>query len=212
VPALSDPNGKLGNYVVTLQNGTLTITRSNISLALPSFNPPGGTYQMGQSVVISEATSGAAAIHYTTDGSTPTASSALYTGPVVLSTAATIQAMATQPEYLDSGVSSASYSVRIPVTANPTGLTAQTCQSANSTVTVPAVSGLSGSLALSVSGLPAGTTASFSPASIVNSGSSTLTVTPSSSTPTGNFTLTITVTGAAQSGSTTGQLKVKACK
>jgi hypothetical protein len=40
VPALNDPNGKLTNYTVTTNNGTLTITAANSSLALvSSMNP-----------------------------------------------------------------------------------------------------------------------------------------------------------------------------
>jgi len=44
----------------------------------------------------------------------------------------------------------------------------------------------------SVSGLPSGATANFSPSSVVGTGSSTLTVTTSGSTPPGSYTLTIT--------------------
>ena len=49
--------------------------------ATPVFNPIGGTYSSNRSVTISSATPGAE-IHYTTDGSTPTASSAAYAGPL----------------------------------------------------------------------------------------------------------------------------------
>jgi hypothetical protein len=46
----------------------------------PSFSPAGGTYSSEQLVIISDS-AGGAAIYYTMDGSTPTASSAQYTGP-----------------------------------------------------------------------------------------------------------------------------------
>jgi hypothetical protein len=62
------------------------------------------------------------------------------------------------------------------------------------TATVSASSGFSGSVALSVSGLPAGATGTFNPASIATSGSSTLSVSTSSSTPPGSYALTITAT------------------
>jgi hypothetical protein len=209
VPSLSDPTGKSGNYTVTLQNGTLSVTRSNIQLALPNFNPSSGTYYAGQPVTISEVTSNAAAIHYTTDGSTPTASSPVYAGPLILNGTATIKALATQPEYIDSGVGLANYFVLIPVSATPASRAVLGCGSASYTVSVPAVNGFTGSLGLSVSGLPAGATASFSPASISSPGSSTLSVTTTTSTPAGNYPITITASGPTLTGSTTVTLVVQ---
>jgi Domain of unknown function (DUF1929)/Legume lectin domain/PKD domain/Glyoxal oxidase N-terminus len=60
--------------------------------------------------------------------------------------------------------------------------------------TIAAVNGFTGTVGLSVSGLPSGTTASFNPASVSGGGSSTLTVTTASATPTGVYTLAITGT------------------
>ena len=85
------------------------------------------------------------------------------------------------------------------------------------TATVTALNGFTGSTALSVSGLPTGATASFSPTTVTGSGSSTMTVTTSGSTPTGSSTLTIkgtsgslvhttTVTLIVTTGGTTGSL------
>ena len=65
------------------------------------------------------------------------------------------------------------------------------------TATVSASSGFSGSVSLSVSGLPAGATGTFNPASIATSGSSTLSVSTSSSTPPGSYPLTITAVSGA---------------
>jgi hypothetical protein len=59
-------------------------------------------------------------------------------------------------------------------------------------VSATAWNGFSGTIALSVSGAPAGTTTTFNPASINGAGSSTLTVTTSASTPAGTSALTIT--------------------
>src|SRR5258708_7829021 len=209
VPTLSDPNSRLGNYTVTLQNGTLTVTRSNIALAAPTFSPAGGTYVPGTLITITDATSSTAAIHYTIDGSTPTASSTLYTGPLVLNAGRWFQAMATQPEYLDSAVSSASYNIQMSVSASPASQPVLGCASVNYTVSVPSQSNVSGTVTLSVSGLPAGATASFNPATINNFGSSTLTVSTSTSTPTGTYPLTITVSNAPLTGSTNVNLVVQ---
>ena len=62
------------------------------------------------------------------------------------------------------------------------------------TATVTGGSGFSGTVSLSVSGLPAGASASFNPASISSSGSSTLSVSSASNTPPGSYPLTVTAT------------------
>ena len=65
------------------------------------------------------------------------------------------------------------------------------------TATVTAGTGFSGTVSLSVSGLPAGASASFSPASLSTSGSSTLSVSTSTSTPPGSYPLTVTGTSGS---------------
>ncbi len=65
------------------------------------------------------------------------------------------------------------------------------------TVTVIPSGGFTGSVALTVSGLPAGASGSFNPASVTTSGSSTLTVSTSTTTPAGSFPLTITGTSGS---------------
>jgi hypothetical protein len=84
------------------------------------------------------------------------------------------------------------------VTASPASQSVTQGNSTTYTATVTPTGGFTGTVALSVSGLPAGATGSFNPASLT-SGNSTLTVTTSSTTPTGTFPLTITGT----SGTTT---------
>src|ERR1700728_1914305 len=72
-------------------------------------------------------------------------------------------------------------------TVNPGGSTPYT-------VSTAAVGGFSGTVSLSVSGLPTGATGTFSPTSVSAGNSSTLTVATTSSTPTGSSSLTITGT------------------
>ena len=76
----------------------------------PIFSPGPGTFVAAQSVTISSPTPGAA-IHYTTDGSTPTASSTLYTGAISVAATKTINAIATVSGYFDSTVSTGLYTI-----------------------------------------------------------------------------------------------------
>jgi Zn-dependent metalloprotease len=86
---------------------------------------------------------------------------------------------------------------------NPASGTVQAGQSATVTVNTSTTAGSAQPVALSASGLPAGATATFNPASVQSGASSTLTIATSASTPDG--TSTITVTGTAASGSHTAQ-------
>ncbi|MCU1240423.1 MAG: hypothetical protein JWO71_1149 [Candidatus Acidoferrum typicum] len=76
----------------------------------PTFNPPQGTYTTTLSVAISDADT-AATIYYTVDGSVPTASSSVYTGPIPVSVTTTITAIAVRPGYLTSPVTPSVYTI-----------------------------------------------------------------------------------------------------
>jgi hypothetical protein len=76
----------------------------------PSFSPTAGSYTGPKSVTISSLTSGAT-IYYTLNGTTPTTSSAKYTGAITLSSSATIKALAVATDYLNSSVSTAKYTI-----------------------------------------------------------------------------------------------------
>ena len=80
--------------------------------ATPAIAPGAGTYIGAVTVTMSDATAGAA-IHYTTDGTTPTGASPVYTGPIVLGplTTTTINAIAVAPGQSQSVVASATYTV-----------------------------------------------------------------------------------------------------
>lgn len=70
-----------------------TLTFAVSSVATPTFIPASGSYTSQQSVTILCATDGAT-IYYTTDGSTPTSSSSVYSSPIPVSTNTTIKAVA----------------------------------------------------------------------------------------------------------------------
>jgi len=92
-----------------------------LRVATPAFSPPGGTYDRPQSVAISDATPGAT-IYYTTDGSTPTTASTVYTGPIAVTRTTTIKAMATANGMVSSSVATAVYTLRAATpTFNPPG-------------------------------------------------------------------------------------------
>jgi len=81
--------------------------------ATPSFSQPSGTYSSAQSVSLSSATAGST-IYFTTDGSTPTSSSNRYSGPIMVASSMTLQAIATAPGYTNSGLAQASYVISAP--------------------------------------------------------------------------------------------------
>jgi len=87
--------------------------------AAPAFSVAAGTYTSVQTVALSDTTSGAA-IYYTTNGTTPTTSSTLYSGPITVSSSETIEALATATGYTASSVSTAAYVINLPVAATPT--------------------------------------------------------------------------------------------
>lgn len=91
--------------------GTVTLTGPTV--ATPRFSPAPGPYTSPQNVSLAATTPGET-VYYTTDGSTPTVSSPVYTAPISVSTPTTIKSIAIKPGQLNSAVASATYSVNIP--------------------------------------------------------------------------------------------------
>lgn len=93
------------------------------TVAAPTASVAAGTYAANQSITLSTATPGAA-IHYTTDGSTPTFRSPEYTGPISVtgkegeSVTTTIKAIAVMEDesLWDSSVSTFKYVINLPHT------------------------------------------------------------------------------------------------
>ena len=83
------------------------------TIATPTFSPTAGTYSEAQNVTISCATSGAT-IHYTIDGTTPTASSPTYSSAIPVSETTTIKAIAVKSGMNNSDVATATYTINIP--------------------------------------------------------------------------------------------------
>lgn len=78
------------------------------------------------------------------------------------------------------------------LSVSPSTVTIYRRQSATYTVGVSMIGGSVGNVTLSIAGLPAGTTAAFSPNPVGSPGSSTLTARTTSSTPRGTYTLKVT--------------------
>ncbi len=119
---LTNNRDAIGSYVKftvpTIANGKVFVgTQSGISVfgkgrwvATPVITPDAGSYSPPLTVTITDATLGAA-IHYTLDGTTPTASSPLYTAPLSLTTCATVQAIAFKIGFNHSGIATRDYLV-----------------------------------------------------------------------------------------------------
>lgn len=84
----------------------------------PTFSPVAGTYTSAQNVTLSD-TTGGASIYYTTDGTTPTTASNLYSSAISVAATTTIKAMATASGYSNSAVVSAAYTISLPAAATP---------------------------------------------------------------------------------------------
>jgi fibro-slime domain-containing protein len=76
--------------------------------AVPKADPPGRPFAGSLNVTLATATPGAA-VHYTVDGTVPTSSSPLYSGPVVLTGTSTLKAIAVKAGYKDSPMMTESY-------------------------------------------------------------------------------------------------------
>ena len=91
-----------------LFSGQYTITAG--TLPPPIATPAAGTYV--SSVAVTLLAASGAEIRYTTNGSTPTATSTLYTGPITLTTTTTIKAIA-RLSGMTSAASSTSYTIKV---------------------------------------------------------------------------------------------------
>ncbi len=176
------------NYTVTVNavngfSGTVTFTVSGLPTgASGNFNPT------------SVSGSGSSTFSVATSGSTPantyTLTITATSGTLVHTTTVTLAV------------------VDFTISATPASQTVAQGSSTNYTVNLGNVNGFTGSVGLTASGLPAGATASFSPASVNPPGSSTLTISTLATTPVGTNTITITGTNGILTHSTTVTLVV----
>ncbi|MFP5226749.1 MAG: FG-GAP-like repeat-containing protein [Acidobacteriota bacterium] len=179
-------------------SGSTTVTVSdaggfngNVTLAVTSTLPTGVTASWG-----TNPTTGTSVLTLTADATAPVS-----TTPVTITgTSGTLQSTTT--------VTVAVHAPTFNLSASPSALGINQSASGTSTVTVTPLYGFTGSVNLSISGLPTGVTAAFSPAS--TTGTSTLTLTVGSNATGGTSTLTITGTSGSITKTTNLSLTIHA--
>jgi hypothetical protein len=127
------------------------ITPNGQPAATPTFSPGSGTYSTAQSVTINDTTPGAS-IYYTTNGSTPSTGSTLYSAPVPVSVSELLQAVAIAAGFSQSAVGSANYTIgsgggcSAPSTAGVNVCTPANGSTVNSPVAVSAAAKVTGTI------------------------------------------------------------------
>ena len=100
-------------YETGLLNSTVTsgVYTINGACTTPTFNPAAGTFTTSTSVTIST-TTGGATIRYTTNGTTPSSTvGTVYSSAVSITASSTLQAIAYETGYSNSGVASGVYTI-----------------------------------------------------------------------------------------------------
>jgi len=105
VKAIASAPGYLQSAV---SSATFTFTTQTPT---PTFTPAPGTYPLAQSVTLSD-TDANAKIYFTTDKSTPSAASTLYTGAIQVSSSETINAIAIDQNLQDSNIAIGPYVIQ----------------------------------------------------------------------------------------------------
>jgi hypothetical protein len=203
------PNGNIappGYYMLFILNGAGVPSVAKFVRLLPTVAPtatitsPAGNVTINPGGAVSFAGSGSdpdgtiSAYSWTFPGGTPASSDAANAGTVTYSTPGTYTATFRVTD--NSGLQSAPVTRTITVadfslSATPSSRTILPGESTTYTATVAPVNGFTGTVAFSVTGLPAGATAAFNPASVTTSGSTTMSISTTGATPAGSYPLTI---------------------
>jgi hypothetical protein len=114
-------SGTVNAVAIDSAGNTSAVATASYTVTLPAapaptMDPGPAAYTAAQSVTITDSSAGAS-IYYTTDGSTPTTSSTLYTVPVIMSGSGTLSAIAVMPPqygYSQSAVGGGAYTILLP--------------------------------------------------------------------------------------------------
>lgn len=188
-----------GGTTYTVNLGTIDGYSGSVTLSASGL-PSGASASFSPNNPVSVSGSGTSEqMSVTTSGTTPAGTYPItitgqdLTNHLTHSTSVTLVVQAPAPDFT--------------ISANPTSLSVPPRSSGSTTITITGVNSFNGTVSLSVSGLPRGVSASFSPSSVTGSGSSKLTITSSKKPQIGTFTLTIKGTSGSLNHSTTVQLK-----
>jgi hypothetical protein len=227
------PNGNIappGYYLLFILNsaGVPSVAQFVQLTPAPADQPPTGTITSpatdatitaGQSVFFSGSGSDpdgtVTAYSWSFPGGSPNTSSLATPGNVIYSAPGTFAATLTVTDnagLTDPNPPSRHITVSpapdFSISATPSSQSVIPGNSTNYSVTIAPSNGFSGSVSFSVSGLPSGASASFTPTSVSGQGTTTLNVATASSTAAGSYTLTITGSSGALSHSVTVKLVV----
>jgi len=89
---------------------SFTVNSASKIAATPTFSVPAGAYTSAQSVTLSCSTA-SSTIYYTTNGTTPTTSSSVYSSAISVSSTETIEALCAATGYTNSAVAVAAYTI-----------------------------------------------------------------------------------------------------
>jgi len=202
-------NTTVPDFSLSASPASLTLTQGTMGTSTISVNPING-FNGTVNLSISGLPSGVTASFNPTSATsastlTLTAGSAAATGTVTLTISGTSGTL--------TRTTTMTLTVNAPVvpdfslSASPASLSIRRSARGSSTITVTPVNGFSGSVSLSIAGLPAGVTASFNPSATTST--STLTISVSSSAGLGTSTLTVTGVSGTLTHTTTIALAVR---
>ena len=131
-----------GNSAAASAAYTISSTSSikATTVVTPAFSVTTGAYTTAQSVTISDLTAGAT-IYYTTNGTSPTTSSAKYVSPISVSSAETIKAIAVKTGMVTSSEGQATYTIAAVLATPKFSVPAATYANAQSVTITDATAG-----------------------------------------------------------------------
>jgi len=170
--------------------------------ATPTFSVAGGTYASTQMVTIADSTAGST-IYYTTNGTTPSTNSTMFTAPITVSSTETLQAIAVANGFAQSAPVSATYTIEVIIPTTTTLTSSANPQVVGQNVTFTAVV-----TPVSGGGVPTGTitatvNGNFITTVTLNNGVGTYT---SDQLPVGTFSLGAVYSGDATYGPSMGTM------